>query len=200
MNFRKLDSEVKKFVAEVGKSECKRAGLGSMMQAFYCGMELGPSVDPYEVGEDLGLSSMEFNYWEDLFYKKNSWFNNLDDIMNSIDISNIPEENKNGNCFEVALNKFMQNPKRYTLVHGVVTGQGPLEGIQYCHAWVIDEKTDKVIDMTLPSGKQQIPVGLYYYIGKISITKEYDASEVLDMLDKYGTYGPWDSIFDPYLV
>ncbi len=115
-----------------------------------------------------------------------------------VDLSDIPEENKNGDCFVVALKKFMENPKRYTLVHGVVTGQGPIEGIEYNHAWVIDEKTDTVIDMTLPKGNQKIPVGLYYYIGKISITKEYKGPEVLKMLDKYGTYGPWDSVFDQY--
>ena len=199
MDLKMLDKEVKQFVSEVGKANCKRVGLGSMMQAFYCGMELGPSVDPYEVGTDLGLSSKEFDYWEDLFYKKNSWFNAPDNIMNTVDISDIPEENKHGNCYVVALHKFMENPKRYTLVHGVVSGQGPLEGIEYNHAWVIDEKTDTVIDMTLPKGNQKIPVGLYYYIGKISITREYKGPEVLEMLDKYGTYGPWDSVFDNYV-
>lgn len=119
-------------------------------------------------------------------------------IFSKTDISDIPEENKHGNCFVVALHKFMENPRRYTLVHGVVTGQGPLEGIQYCHAWVIDENTDKVIDMTLPTKMQKIPVELYYNIGQISITKEYKASDVAKMLDKYGTYGPWDKVFKNY--
>lgn len=119
-------------------------------------------------------------------------------IFSKIDISDIPEENKHGNCFVVALHKFMENPKRYTLVHGVVSGQGPLEGIEYCHAWVIDENTDKVIDMTLPTNMQKLPVELYYNIGQISITREYKASDVAKMLDKYGTYGPWDKIFENY--
>lgn len=119
-------------------------------------------------------------------------------IRSAVNLDDIPEENKHGNCFVVALHKFMENPKRYTLVHGIVTGQGAIEGIQYCHAWVIDEPTDRVIDMTLPSGSQQIPVSLYYYVGKITITREYKASEVSKMLDKYGTYGPWDKVFDGY--
>jgi hypothetical protein len=114
------------------------------------------------------------------------------------DLSHIPEENQHGDCFVVALHKFMENPRRYTLVHGVVSGQGPLEGIEYCHAWVIDENTDKVIDMTLPSGRQKIPVELYYYIGRIEITREYKASDVAKMVDKYGTYGPWDKVFEDY--
>ena len=119
-------------------------------------------------------------------------------IRSAINLDDIPEENKHGDCFVVALHKFMENPKRYTLVHGIVTGQGAIEGIQYCHAWVIDEPTDMVIDMTLPSGSQQIPVNLYYYVGKITITREYKASEVSKMLNKYGTYGPWDKVFDGY--
>lgn len=80
------------------------------------------------------------------------------------------------------------------ILHGVVTGQGPLEGIEYCHAWVIDGET--VIDKTIP--QKRIPVGLYYHIGKISITREYDKNDVMKMLDKYGTYGPWDPVFKNY--
>ena len=119
-------------------------------------------------------------------------------IRSAVNIEDVPEENKHGNCFVVALHKFMENPQKYILVHGIVTGQGPLEGLQYCHAWVIDERADKVIDMTLPTGSQQIPLGLYYWVGKIDITREYNAAEVSKMLDKYGTYGPWDKVFDGY--
>jgi len=119
-------------------------------------------------------------------------------IKNAVSIEDVPEENKHGDCFVVALNKFLENPKKYTLVHGVVTGQGPLEGIQYNHAWVIDEYNETVIDMTLPKSNQKIPVGVYYYIGKISITREYKADDVYKMLDTYGTYGPWDKVFEKY--
>lgn len=119
-------------------------------------------------------------------------------VRASFNIDDIPEENKHGDCFVAALHKFMENPKRYTLVHGVVTGQGPLEGVEYCHAWVIDENTDTVIDMTLPKNMQKLPVELYYGIGRISITKEYKASDVAKMVNKYGTYGPWDKVFEKY--
>ena len=110
----------------------------------------------------------------------------------------IPEENKHGDCFVQALNTFLENPKKYILVHGVVTGQGPLAGVQYCHAWVIDERKDIVIDKTLPKQYQEMPVGIYYWTGKISITKEYNYKEVLEMIDKYETYGPWDKVFEKY--
>ena len=119
-------------------------------------------------------------------------------VSADVDLDSIPEENKHGDCFVVSLHKFMENPQRYTLVHGVVTGQGPLEGLQYCHAWVIDERNEQVIDMTQPAGNQKIPVGLYYMVGKIEITREYRAKDVLQMLDKYETYGPWDPVFNKY--
>ena len=90
----------------------------------------------------------------------------------------------------------MENPKRYTLVHGVVSGQGPLEGIEYCHAWVLDG--DDVIDDTLPPDMRRIPADLYYSMGNIELTREYDWHDVAEMLDEYGTYGPWDDVFDPY--
>ena len=117
-------------------------------------------------------------------------------IKEALDDSFIPEENKHGDCFVVALHKFLSNPQRYKLVHGVVTGQGAIEGIQYTHAWV--EDGDTVIDMTLPKDLQKLPKMLYYALGHIKLTREYDANEVYKMMEKYGTYGYWDSVFDDY--
>jgi len=50
-----------------------------MMSAFYCGtyLEYTCNAGPDEVANDLGLSTWEYNYWDDLYYKKNSWFNKL---------------------------------------------------------------------------------------------------------------------------
>lgn len=117
-------------------------------------------------------------------------------LSEAVDIDDIPEENKNGNCFVVALNKFMEKPNKYILVHGVVTGQGAIEGLQYCHAWVEDGNT--VIDMTLPEALQQFPKDVYYAIGHIDITRKYDVNEVMNKLDEFGTYGPWDKVFERY--
>ena len=118
-------------------------------------------------------------------------------ISASRDYSDIPEENKNGDCFVVALNKFMEDPQRYKLVHGVVTGQGAIAGIQYCHAWV--EDGDNVIDMTLPADMRVFPKDAYYAIGNIKITKKYNYRQTLENVCKYETYGPWDKVFDNYL-
>ena len=108
----------------------------------------------------------------------------------------IPEENKHGNCFEVALNTLLEDKSNYILVHGVVTGQGPVSGIQFCHAWV--EDGDMVIDNTQSGSNSRLPKALYYAIGNITITRRYDWRKMLQMVNKYGTYGPWDSVFDKY--
>ena len=117
-------------------------------------------------------------------------------VICAIDYDDIPEENKHGSCYVDALHTFMEDPAHRTLVHGIVTGQGPIEGIQYGHAWV--EDGDTVIDATLPSSMQCLPKSLYYAIGQIDQTVEYDWHAVQEMLDEYGTYGPWDPLFDNY--
>lgn len=115
-------------------------------------------------------------------------------IHSAIDLDDIPEENKHGNCYQVALETFLERPRSYILVHGVVSGQGPLEGIEYCHAWVLDGET--VIDNT--TRVRRLPKDFYYALGHIEITREYNYKQVLDMIDKFGTYGPWDKVFDKY--
>lgn len=108
----------------------------------------------------------------------------------------IPQENRGGNCFVVALHEFMKSPRDSKLVHGVVVGQGAIDGIEYTHAWV--ERGDEVIDRTMPSEYQHMEKFVYYAIGQVFNEIKYDASEVSAMLEKYGTYGPWDSRFDNY--
>lgn len=118
--------------------------------------------------------------------------------IRAYNLDDIPDENKHGDCFVVSLEKFMEDPKRYILVHGVVTGQGALEGLQYCHAWV-EDKFGNVYDETLPFPfSNGLSKEFYYNLGKIEITKRYDGNKVLQMLDKYGTYGPWDKVFNNY--
>ena len=116
--------------------------------------------------------------------------------LSDSDLDSIPEANRHGNCFEVALNTFLKNPTRYTLVHGVVTGQGPVDGIEFCHAWV--EDGNMVIDNTQSPSMSKLPKQLYYAIGNIQITRRYNYTKTLEAINKYGTYGPWDSVFDEY--
>ena len=76
---KKLDKEVKEFVEEVGYNICKKAGLGATISAFYMGMTPDPNDngDFDDIANELGLLGKEVNYWEDLWYKKDSWFNQM---------------------------------------------------------------------------------------------------------------------------
>jgi len=101
----------------------------------------------------------------------------------------IPVKNKNGDCYQKALNYF--NSHDCTLVHGLVDGQGALEGITYNHAWC--EKGGKIIDMTLsPTVQKSLPMEIYYAIGNIKTTFKYNKKEAQKKMLEYGTYGPWE--------
>ena len=101
-----------------------------------------------------------------------------------------------GVCYEASYQYFNRNYKDgMKLVHGLVDGQGPLEGIRYNHAWI--EFNGVVIDMTLPPKVQKsLPVVLYRSIGNISKkeTFEYSQMEVFEKVQEYKTYGPWEKI------
>ncbi len=108
----------------------------------------------------------------------------------------IPKANQGGDCYEVSYQYFQKNALRndkLRLVHGLVTGQGPLEGIVYNHAWV--EDGNKIIDMTLPTKLQKsLSKSMYYKIGKIkeSNVYKYNYNEVIEKSLEYKTYGPWE--------
>lgn len=108
----------------------------------------------------------------------------------------IPEENKGGNCYVSALEEYVYSGYKGVLVHGVVMGRGAIAGIRFGHAWV--ERDGKVIDKTMPKQMMELPIDVYYMLGEVAITRKYTGIEVARMVDKYGTYGPWDKIFDKY--
>ena len=78
------------------------------------------------------------------------------------------------------------------LVHGEVTGQGPLEGVNYGHAWVEDGNT--VIDVS--NGKNvRIPKSVYYAVGNIKNNGNihvYKPKEFRQKMMQSKHWGPWD--------
>lgn len=101
-----------------------------------------------------------------------------------------------GDCFDSAFD-FMTNNMRskdyenLKLVHNFVSGQGSLSGYRYTHAWVEDD--NYVYDYS--NGKtNRIPKILYYGIGNIyeEDGKYYGKDEVIEMMLKYQTKGPWE--------
>ena len=105
--------------------------------------------------------------------------------------SEIPDINQGGNCYQVAY-QYFTNKRTGKLVHGLVMGQGALDGIRYVHAWVEDGNT--VIDKTLPQRFQKMSKREYYKIGKITNTFSYDQEEVLEKVIETGVYGPWEKV------
>lgn len=76
-------------------------------------------------------------------------------------------------------------------MHGIVTGQGPINGIEYGHAWV--EDGDTVHDYS--RGRDiQMPKMLYYAFGNIDESKQfrYTPEEMRKKILDTGHWGPWD--------
>ncbi len=97
-----------------------------------------------------------------------------------------------GDCYQAAGRLIMEwsNPKSI-LVHGMVNGQGPLDGIRFGHAWV--EKGNKVYDYS--NGRElTMAKGKYYSIGDIKPkdNKYYKWRDSLKWMVDEGHWGPWE--------
>ena len=109
----------------------------------------------------------------------------------------VSQQNAGGDCYQAAGRYMMDNCleadrcDELTLVHGEVAGQGPLEGLTFGHAWVLDGGT--VIDKA--NGRDlQVPQVLYYAIGQIDYignTIEYTWEEARKYILEYEHWGPW---------
>jgi hypothetical protein len=102
-----------------------------------------------------------------------------------------------GDCYEAAGRFLLDSCVRgsdctYLLVHGEVAGQGPLDGITYGHAWVLDGET--VIDKS--NGRNlQIPRILYYALGGIDHLRNlhtYTWEQAREKILQHKHWGPWD--------
>lgn len=100
-----------------------------------------------------------------------------------------------GDCYLAAakylLDRGPENPE-LRLAHGEVCGQGPLSGVTYGHAWVLDG--DMVIDRA--NGRDlRVPKALYYAIGGVDHLNnlhQYTFHETCEKLLTTKNYGPWD--------
>jgi hypothetical protein len=101
-----------------------------------------------------------------------------------------------GDCFEAAGRYMMEHAifpggkPHLVLVHGEVTGQGPIEGLKYGHAWIEDGGT--VIDVSM--GRNiRMPKREYYSIGRIGKNvHRYTAEQFRKKVLKHEHWGPWD--------
>jgi hypothetical protein len=121
----------------------------------------------------------------------------------------ITDQTGEGDCYEVAAHLLLWPLKQGghgpelgecpVICHGIVTGQGPVEGLRFGHAWIETTRSlgicevEMVIDHS--NGKKtEMPAGLYYLMGRIdpSETKRYTKEEARLALRKHKHYGPWD--------
>ena len=98
-----------------------------------------------------------------------------------------------GNCYEAAAKLLYahRSCSGIVLVHGTVTGQGPIAGIRYGHAWI--EIGDVVLD---PSNGRFVcaRTSAYYAVGEISEPVAcYAFEEAARQMLETRHYGPWDS-------
>jgi hypothetical protein len=99
---------------------------------------------------------------------------------------------KKGNCYRLAA-QWVMNNREHKLVHAEVTGEGPIKGIRYGHAFTTftDESlSERVFD---PSGEVKMSKAQYFKRGKINPDEiiEYSHEEVLENILKHETWGPW---------
>jgi len=101
-----------------------------------------------------------------------------------------------GDCYEANGRLFMEEalfPGSKTgmvLVHGEVTGQGPLEGVKYGHCWI--EEGGTVIDVS--NGRNiKMPKKVYYALGRIGDNlHRYKPEQVRKKILTSKHWGPWD--------
>jgi len=105
-------------------------------------------------------------------------------------------KNEGGDCYESAGNYMTEKCMssrgdcKLTLVHAEVTGQGPIDGLKYGHAFVLDG--DMVIDNS--NGRNlKMPKQIYYNVGRIGANVfEYSFEDFRKNILLYEHWGPWD--------
>jgi len=111
----------------------------------------------------------------------------------------INEGKTGGDCYPVGGRLIMEFMSKGTLVHGMVSGQGALEGMKYGHCWV--EVGNKVYDYS--NGKKiKLNKNTYYALGKIdsSECKYYSGKESMEWMVKTEHWGPWEMSGDPIMT
>ena len=106
------------------------------------------------------------------------------------------KKKENGDCFRSAANYLMdvKCPENYVLCHGVVSGQGHLEGKKILHAWCETADGNIVIDKSNGNNFENLRL-LYYAIGRIDENDviKYTKDEMLKNLITTENWGAWDS-------
>lgn len=105
-----------------------------------------------------------------------------------------------GDCYEAAGRYFSEaafagQAVGYTLVHGVVSGHGPLRGRRFGHAWV--EVDDGPVVMVVdPSNDRTVVMARtdYYRLGRVlpEECRRYTPEEAVIEMVRSEHWGPWE--------
>ena len=106
-----------------------------------------------------------------------------------------------GDCYQAGgrliFNYF--GDKNAKLVHGMVSGQGALEGSRFGHCWV--ESKDTVLDHS-NGKKRELPKAVYYNLGNINADEchYYTPEEASKWMLKSKHWGPWEMSGDTVMA
>lgn len=101
-----------------------------------------------------------------------------------------------GDCYEangkLFMNRAVIRGEDLLLVHGEVTGQGPIEGVKYGHCWI--EDGGMVIDVS--NGRDvRMPKVAYYALGRVGRNvHKYTAKDFQEKVLEHEHWGPWDLV------
>ena len=97
--------------------------------------------------------------------------------------------------------QFQEPKKNWVLVHAEVTGQGPITGIRYGHAYLLEKKSFPEVSLIwdLVADRKDLPEVVYTAIGHIDRKKingyfEYTYAEMREKMNEYNHWGPWDLV------
>jgi hypothetical protein len=103
-----------------------------------------------------------------------------------------------GDCYQAAfeymMDRCLYEEANYILVHAEVAGRGPLEGLTFGHAFLLNDEL--VID---PSNGRivEMPRQLYYFLGcidQINNLHNYSWKDAKKKVLQFKHYGPWDLV------
>lgn len=99
-----------------------------------------------------------------------------------------------GDCFENCSKWMIGDPTTdLVVVHCLVTGTGRINGIDYSHAFLLDEIAGLVFDVAKSLDEPIIvPVKFYRECGNVRDEIHYTRDEVLAHIKETEHWGPWD--------
>lgn len=111
-------------------------------------------------------------------------------------LKKIPKKCRGGDCYCASGSYLMDHAfekPNLLLVHGEVTGQGKIAGVQFGHAWI--EDGDMVIDVSKDK-KLELPKIFYYALGQINENNvfKYNMEQMRRKVSETKHWGPWDLI------